>query len=266
MMQLICIVQETSIFEFPSLHAPKKNPCKSPSQFRKVSALLRIDLSPYLIIFCRCRLPVHCAVEGGKIEIVRWLIEEQFCPITKAVATKNKSSRTVEQPIQTSKGRTVLSIAMSALNVEIIQYLSIEQGVPVFEIKDLIVSLRALEAVLLALPRGSSSDRNIREGNNVLTAARWDEEMYSEREYNECSSLGEDESARFTAECDVSSIVSRTQSEQIATDVCIVCFDRSIDCVITPCGHQICCFQCTSGMKCCPECSSQCRFIKICRS
>ena len=204
-------------------------------------------------------------MDGGNIDILRWLIEENFCPIKKTMATKNKNTGRTDHPITTSKGRTILSIAMNALNVDIIRYLVVEFNVPVFETKDLKVSLRALEAVLLALPPRSANDCIIREIENEATALKWDDDNFSKEECDDYSSLGEDESARFTNEGDASTVASRAQSEQTMTDICIICYDNSIDCVITPCGHQICCLKCSTSLKCCPVCSSQCEFIKIFR-
>ena len=198
-------------------------------------------------------------MDGGNIRIVRWLIEERFCPIKKTATTKNKSKRPTEQPIMTSKGRTALGIAMHSVDVDILRYLVVERNVPVYETKDLTVSLRALEAVLLALPQRSADGPNVVDSGVAPT--NWDDDYFSE-DSNCCSSLGE-ESALLTL--DSSTVASRTQSEQTATDVCIICYDNHIDCVITPCGHQICCLQCSENMKCCPVCNSHCNFIKIFR-
>ena len=182
------------------------------------------------------------------------------------MATKNKNTGRTEHPIPTSKGRTILSIAMNTLNVDIIRYLVVEFNVSVFETKDLKVSLRALEAVLLALPQRSANACITQDIENGATAPKWDDDNFSVEECDDYSSLGkDDESALFTNEGDASTIASRAQSEQTMTDVCIICYDNSIDCVITPCGHQICCLKCSTSMKCCPVCSARCEFIKIFR-
>jgi hypothetical protein len=57
--------------------------------------------------------------------------------------TKNKSKRSTEQPVMTSKGRTALSIAMNAVDVDMLHYLVVERNVPIYETTDLTVSLRA---------------------------------------------------------------------------------------------------------------------------
>jgi len=54
--------------------------------------------------------------------------------------------------------------------------------------------------------------------------------------------------------------------ESVATtveDICIICYDQSIDCVFTPCGHQICCLRCSSNLSKCPICSVRGPILKI---
>jgi hypothetical protein len=129
--------------------------------------------------------PIHSAVEGGNINIVRWLMDDHFCPI-KVIRTgsskKPKRGGSADLPILTSKGRSVLGIAMSGLHVDILRYLVIECGVSIYESKDLKGSLRALEAVLLALPE------RIGERRGDLTVARWDDASF-----DDTSTLGADE-------------------------------------------------------------------------
>jgi hypothetical protein len=43
----------------------------------------------------------------------------------------------------TSKGRSALSIAMNAVDVDMMHYLVVERNVPIYETTDLTVSLRA---------------------------------------------------------------------------------------------------------------------------
>jgi hypothetical protein len=133
--------------------------------------------------------PIHCAVEGGNIDIVHWLMEDHFCPI-KVIRTasgkKPKRGGCADTPILTSKGRSVLTIAMTHLNVDILRLLVIDCGVSIYEAQDLKGSLRVLEAVLLALPATKGGDRR-----NLLTIPRWDNASYDER--SEASSLGADQ-------------------------------------------------------------------------
>lgn len=135
--------------------------------------------------------PVHCAVLGGNLDIVRWLLDEHFCPIKIVKKSTGKGRKSAgDTAIVTSKGRSVLNIAMSGLKVDIIRYLVVEKGVPVYETKDLQLSLRALEAVLLAFPVSHCTAEFERGG--ILP--RWDETNFSDEDDGSyvCSSLGED--------------------------------------------------------------------------
>jgi hypothetical protein len=44
---------------------------------------------------------------------------------------------------------------------------------------------------------------------------------------------------------------------------CIICFDAKIDCVATPCGHQICCSKCSQNISRCPVCAIDCSFMRV---
>jgi hypothetical protein len=133
--------------------------------------------------------PIHGAVEGGNLEIVRWLMDDHFCSI-KVVRTgsgkKLKRGGSADQPILTSKGRSVLSIAVGGLHVDILRYLVVDCGVSIYESKDLRSSLRVLEAVLLALPESSGENRG------EITVARWDDASFDENG-SMTSSLGGDQ-------------------------------------------------------------------------
>lgn len=123
--------------------------------------------------------PIHCAVEGGNPSIVRWLMDDHFCPI-KLIRTgsgkkvKRGTTGTTDVPILTSKGRSVMTIAMSGLQIDILRYLVIERDVSVYEAKDLKSALRALEAALQALPPPALTPRD-----DAPVPARWDDGSFS---------------------------------------------------------------------------------------
>lgn len=191
--------------------------CKSCSyladSFRK--ALLKGDLDEAIELYhtgninLRCPLPpamgsnkkveilypIHCAVQGGNLDILRWLLDEHFCPIK--LVKKSNGKAAGDTAIMTSKGRSVLNIAMNGLKVDIIRYLVVDKGVPVYETRDLQLSLRALEAVLLAFPASHSTTEV---DTNGLVVPRWDETNYSDDGQEDsyaCSSLGDDQSANI---------------------------------------------------------------------
>ena len=201
--------------------------------------------------------PIHCAVEGGNLDIVRWLMEDHYCPI-KVIRTgsakKPKRGGSADQLILTSKNRSVLTIAMTSLNVEVLRYLVVDNGVSIYESKDLLSSLRALEAVLLALP-SSKGHRRIDNSD-----PRWDDQSYDDGHSFASSFDGDDDGNQTVgAETHASSM------KKGGADCCIICYENSIDCVMTPCGHQVCCLECSRNMHVCPVCNVKGDFIKIFR-
>jgi hypothetical protein len=133
--------------------------------------------------------PIHCAVEGGNLSIVRWLMEDHFCPVkvirTGGGAKKTKKGGSQDYPILTSKNRSVLTIAMDNIHVKVLRYLVVDNGFSIYESKDLKGSLRALEAVLTALPSA------LEEYHGDDYAQRWDDAVFDEGT-SVASSLGAD--------------------------------------------------------------------------
>lgn len=135
--------------------------------------------------------PIHCAVEGGNVNIVRWLMDDHFCPIklirTGSGKRMKRGMAGNDVPILTSKGRSVLTIAMGGLKIDILRYLVIDCDVSVYEAKDLKSSLRALEAALQALPPPSLPPRQ-----EAPAPARWDNQSFVD-DGSLTSSLGDDD-------------------------------------------------------------------------
>lgn len=146
--------------------------------------------------------------------LVRWLMEEHFCPIRKIRTGNNRKNRGTDVPVMTSKGRTVLSIAMDGLRVDILRYLVVDRNVSIFQVKDLETSLRALEAVLLNLPPPQSMSGDF-DAEARAHEPRWDEGDYSGDDMSAgYSSLGED---LTVGAGDASTIISRRS--EAATEV-----------------------------------------------
>jgi hypothetical protein len=154
--------------------------------------------------------PIHCAVEGGSHDIVRWLIDYHFCPVKLVRTGSKKAKQSPDVLIQTSRGRSVLSIAIGRLKVDILRYLVVECGVSIFEAKDLQTSLRALEASLMALPRTAEHIPRTPAGT------RWDKAHFDD--VSEPSSLGEDE--EDTRAIDSKSVVTKGSRASRGDSVC----------------------------------------------
>lgn len=159
--------------------------------------------------------PIHCAVEGGNLEIVRWLMDEHFCPIKVVRTGSNKNSRQgngYDVPILTTKGRSVLAIALHGLKVDILRYLVVEKGVSVYETKDLKYTLQALEAVLHAFPERSGGLVS-----NGLISPRWDNRTYSDSDEGSVSSSLDDGAESHAEEVPVQEDKDKQHAVSVST-------------------------------------------------
>jgi hypothetical protein len=206
--------------------------------------------------------PIHCAVEGGNLNLLRWLIDDHFCPI-QIHSTKWNKRGSEEVPVVTSCGRSVLDIALENSRLDILRYLVVERGVRIFESKDLRSALHCLEIALIAMPK-PARDAVPRPPKPIT---RW--EQASLEGDSEPSSLGVDDPLFDNKSSNRSRRSVKRTSESTSSskskDVCILCYDRKINCVATPCGHQVCCLSCSKHLSTCPVCNSQSSFIKIYR-
>lgn len=199
--------------------------------------------------------------------------------------TNNRHKQGTTQLIKTSNGRTVVDIAIEDKKVDILQYLVNQKRVSVSsEGSGNLQALSALEAVLKAMPDSprciDQKRRKFNSQNGVVLSRRKTEGIESRSnhmhnmsnpylETNDDSYDEMDHSASFDTdeEEDVDNM-EEEEVESVATtvkDPCIICYERSINCVLTPCGHQICCLHCSENMTKCPICSTNCQSIRIFR-
>jgi hypothetical protein len=103
--------------------------------------------------------PVHCAALGGNIRLLKWLVDDNCCPIKSLrVSGGGRDASGTYTPIVTSKGRSLLGIAMENRNVDIIRYLVVHKGISLAGERDITFEmlLRNLEKVLPLLPEETS--------------------------------------------------------------------------------------------------------------
>lgn len=106
--------------------------------------------SPFFYYF---RFPIHGAVSGGNLKLLSWLVDVHHCPL-KMTNTGNRHNQATTELIKTSKGRTVIDIAIEEQHVDILQYLVNQKRLKVSEDKGKNAqALLALEAVLKAMPK-----------------------------------------------------------------------------------------------------------------
>lgn len=291
--------------------------------------------------------PIHCAIEGKSEKLVRWLVDAQHCPIhvmstsnarsggvvgagvdmIKSLGSNNDKSRREFVPtLKTSKGRSVMDVAMKARHVDILRFLINEKGASVYEVEDLELALGAMEALTKEFPvvdgsydpqifadtngtkskmskvrkendpaRGSrrkptTPERASRKTKNATETSPRKEKIYSVSatppiekvliprdihcvhggaglygaiggyDGNNDSSdenIGEEENAVLDDDDDDKSVSTTVP------DTCILCRKEDVNCVATPCGHQMCCLTCSTQRRRCPVCNLECQFIEI---
>ena len=154
--------------------------------------------------------PVHCAVLGGNIELLQWLVEGHLCPL---VSKENRS-------VQTSASRTLFDLAMVGRpKVAILRYL-VQKGMDINDVKDSALAPRTLQLILKA-------------------------EMPPP----------------------VTHVIPHDASVTTTTldDACTLCCEKHMDCVLIPCGHQLCCSDCGKQLSQCPTCKTPCQVLKVFR-
>lgn len=118
-------------------------------------------------------LPVHCAIKGRNEKIVRWLVETHSCPLQMVFTSKSTKTKENEKylpSLKTSKGRSILDLAMESQHCGILRFLVKEKHLSVFEVKDLNIVLGAVDTLIKEeLP---SHDNNNKESNAVKGKAK----------------------------------------------------------------------------------------------
>lgn len=244
--------------------------------------------------------PVHCAIKGKSEKLLRWLVETQCCPL-QMFATSNKASKSSKgkemenylPSLKTSKGKTILDLAMESEDCAILRYLVKEKDLSVFEVKDLDIVLRAMDAFIKEGPptrdenkesKVNSSKMDPKKGSSLSTK---DKSPTKEKEKSATPSNAVAEkvkaacrktpvaafpydtfnfnSSEDSDEEDEACILDHDDESVCTTlpDVCTICNEKNIDCVAAPCGHQMCCLKCSKQLRYCPVCSTGCQFISI---
>ena len=98
----------------------------------------------------------QCAVLGGDLRLLKWLVDDHCCPLRSIRISngKQKNSAGSYTPILTSKGRSLLGIALGNRNIGIVRYLVVEKRMLLSAEKGLSVEVLAqnLDLVLRVLP------------------------------------------------------------------------------------------------------------------
>jgi Zinc finger, C3HC4 type (RING finger) len=243
--------------------------------------------------------PIHCAVLGGSLELVKWLVDVQLVPIVGPTTTTTTNSTTsnsnhiatnyhhhhhhpysglfggfnvrqqqqhqqqqstqqqqplfLQQSVQTSASRTLLDLAMTGRpKVDILIYLIAEKGLRINDVKDPQLAPKTLETLLLKQSSASLSSSgfmslNMNHGSAAAVTATGAVHVVLDN--------GNEQD----------SVMSSSSSSASMEDACCICFERQMDCVLIPCGHQVCCTECGQQVRCCPICKVDCSVLRIFR-
>jgi hypothetical protein len=172
--------------------------------------------------------PVHCAVIGGNLKLLRWLVDEHCSPI-KSLRVSGKTSHSAGKytPIVTSKGRSLLGIAMEKQNMPIVRYLVVEKGISLGSEKDITTDMLMsnLQAVLHLLPPDVDIDTSSYYINSPTASPAEEVEDHSLEDGRSLSQ----EAHNYGAVKTHKSVVDTSAPDR--PDECIICFDNKIDCV-----------------------------------
>ena len=223
--------------------------------------------------------PVHCAVLGGSLECVTWLIDKECCPITTITTTtlQNRSSSHTNNnngraaaaaassstlSVQTSSCRTLLDLAMTGRpKLDILAFL-IRKGLSIAnDVKDPTLVAKTLELIMKASTTATSSSGGGGPWllSSLLPALRGDGMPVPIVEE-------EDMDGQLKEHDYDDAIEDATSSSNWDGNICHICFEQPMDCVLTPCGHQVCCTECATQLNLCPVCKVSCSYLRIFRS
>jgi hypothetical protein len=174
---------------------------------------------------------------GGNLELLKWLIDMQLVPYS--VRRDPRTRRPLS--VQTSAGRTLIDIAMTGrVKLNILRYLVADKNLSISDAKDPKLAPRTLEAMLKGTPPPRHESRDA------------DDAMEED---------GDEAPVH---------VIDNTNcgEESLATieDACILCCEKSMDSVLIPCGHQICCQECGKNLTTCPVCKVHCSVLRIFRA
>jgi len=100
--------------------------------------------------------PVHAAVLGGNLSLLKWLVDENCCPLRSIRVGSGGGNGTNGSytPILTSKSRSLLNIALSKNFIDIARYLVVEKNMLLSAESDLSfeILVRNLDTALRILP------------------------------------------------------------------------------------------------------------------
>ncbi|KAL3919219.1 MAG: hypothetical protein SGARI_007263, partial [Bacillariaceae sp.] len=107
--------------------------------------------------------PIHMATISGNLKLVRWLTSERLCPL-QTINTKRKvNNQFVYEPIVTSKGLTVLEIALIKRRLDIVHFFVTDMKLSISDQNNVSsdIVLANLTSLLNMLPSSFFEERKV---------------------------------------------------------------------------------------------------------
>eukprot|EP00298_Acanthocystis_sp_HF-20_P015926 c21320_g1_i2.p1 GENE.c21320_g1_i2~~c21320_g1_i2.p1 ORF type:complete len:396 (-),score=130.75 c21320_g1_i2:62-1249(-) len=175
--------------------------------------------------------PIHCAVKSNSLALVRWLVEEEGVPLSNG-----------SRPVLTKSGKSALCIALEEKSNELIYYLIARCKCSTKECSN----IGHLQ---------ESFDKFVHGSYNVF-----------EKQRTRINELEQQIGCVVSAQPISSSSSLRTFGNEMTVseqdddkDLCVICMNAPISCVLVPCGHYCLCEACSASLpsKRCPVCRGE---------
>lgn len=209
--------------------------------------------SPFAHVKGEVLYPIHCAVLGGNLKLIKWLVDIKCVPLRNS-SKKSRRKGPRDGTLTTSKGKTILELAIISNNIDVVRYLVCDKNISILSYRDLSSALITLESALKRITLLSNGTGDLKSGDDMVGAESLDDRIVSETMDDHS-----DENEGNNAEMDRKVRSDSTRSDD---DGCIICCNNPIDCVTIPCGHQFCCLKCAAELTHCPLCCTKSTFLR----
>ena len=113
------------------------------------------------------RYPIHCAVMGGNLDLVKWLVEAHGCPLS----MKPSAQSGILLSVQTSKSRTLMDLAMTGPpKIDILAYL-VSKNLSVSDTNDYALVPKTLQTTMTIMNVGNEPFGLLGYSNNCCDAS-----------------------------------------------------------------------------------------------
>jgi Zinc finger, C3HC4 type (RING finger) len=229
------------------------------------------------ITFCVCRIsthrsfyfyfivrrfPIHCAVLGGNVDLVKWLVDVHMCPLSLC-----QSSNGQMKSLQTSELRTLLDLAMTGRRpkVDVLMFL-VQKGLSIEDVKDTSLASKTLQVILqtgrISFPTLGNFPSLQLDTDSRLPIGNERNDHYDSN--HQITTIAMDHNNYMSTE-DICRYPTVDDSVTVVEDMCTICCETTMDCALVPCGHQICCSTCGNRLVKCPMCKVSCTVLRLYR-